>query len=230
VKLVAGLGNPGPRYAGSRHNVGFMVVDALAARWRADVSRFDRDYEALTGEGSFAGQRVVLLKPQTFMNLSGRSVSAVLRFYKLDPADALVVVDDLDLPPGKLRVRASGSAGGHRGLEDVIRQLGGDGFPRLRIGIGKVHRSATVEHVLSRFDAAERAEMDAAVGRGAEAVECWLQKGIVEAMNQYNRRSDEPEKPPAARATDESPGHRAQRDKDQSRPPDSGKNAEGESR
>lgn len=187
MKLVAGLGNPGPRYAGSRHNVGFSVVDALAARWHADVSRFDRDYEALVGEASCGGERVVLLKPQTYMNLSGRSVAAVVRFYRLAAAEALVVVDDLDLPPGRLRLRANGSAGGHNGLSDVIRQLGSDGFPRLRIGIGKVPSSATVAHVLGRFDAAERAEMEAVVLRAAEAAECWVQHGIDEAMNRYNR-------------------------------------------
>lgn len=192
MKLVAGLGNPGPRYAESRHNIGFMVVDALARRWPADVSRYDRHYEALIGEASFGGQRVVLLKPQTFMNLSGRSVAAVQRFYKLELSDVLVIVDDLDLPPGRLRLRGAGSAGGHNGLSDVIRQLGSDAFPRLRIGIGKVHREATVGHVLGRFSPAERAEIERAVDDGAAAVECWLQQGLTEAMNRFNRKSDDP--------------------------------------
>lgn len=188
MKLVAGLGNPGPRYAESRHNIGYLVVDELARRWAADVSRYDRDFEGLIGEAQAEGQRVLLLKPMTFMNLSGRSVAAVRRFYKLATQDVLVIYDDLDLPVGQLRVRAGGSAGGHRGMTDVLQQLATDEVPRVRIGIGKVHPSATVEYVLSRFEPDERPLMEAALTTAADAATCWLRAGIDAAMNQFNRR------------------------------------------
>ena len=188
MKLVIGLGNPGPRYAESRHNIGYLVVDELARRWAADVSRYDRDFEGLIGEAQAEGQRVLLLKPMTFMNLSGRSVAAVRRFYKLATQDVLVIYDDLDLPVGQLRVRAGGSAGGHRGMTDVLQQLATDEVPRVRIGIGKVHPSATVEYVLSRFEPDERPLMEAALTTAADAATCWLRAGIDAAMNQFNRR------------------------------------------
>ncbi len=195
MKLIAGLGNPGPRYADSRHNVGFLVVDELARRWRIEVTRYDRHFEGLVGEGPIAGQRCLLLKPATFMNLSGRSVAAVWRFYKLELADLLVVHDDLDLPVGKLRLRSEGSSGGHKGLGDVILQIGSEGFARLRVGIGKVHRAATVEYVLGAFGPQERELMETAVATAADAVESWLRNGIESAMNQFNRRREEKDKP-----------------------------------
>jgi peptidyl-tRNA hydrolase, PTH1 family len=188
VRLVAGLGNPGPRYAGSRHNVGYEVVDALARRWRTDVARYDRDFEGLLGQARHCGHDVLLLKPATFMNLSGQSVAAVSRYYKLETADMLLVHDDLDLPVGLVRLRAAGSAGGHKGLADVIRHLGTDEIPRLRLGIGRVHRDLTVEYVLSRFEPAEQPLIEAAIAGAADAVECWLARGIEAAMNAYNRR------------------------------------------
>ncbi len=188
MKLVAGLGNPGPRYADSRHNVGFVVVERVAKRGRIDLTRYDRDYEALIGEGVCGTERVLLLKPQTFMNLSGRSVSAVLRFYKLPLSDLLVVSDDLDLPVGQLRLRASGSSGGQKGLADIIRCVGGEDFSRLRLGIGKVHRAATVDHVLGGFMPDERPLIEEAVQTAAEAVECWIREGTTAAMNRFNRK------------------------------------------
>jgi PTH1 family peptidyl-tRNA hydrolase len=193
VKLVAGLGNPGPRYADSRHNVGFAVVDDLARRCGIDLARYDRDFEALRGEGLCGGERVLLLKPQTFMNLSGRSVSAALRYYKLPLESLLVISDDLDLPVGQLRLRPSGSAGGQKGLADVIRCVGSDSFARLRLGIGKVHKAATVAHVLSGFTPDERSAVAEQIRLAAEAVECWVREGVTSAMNRYNRRktSDE---------------------------------------
>ena len=189
MKLIAGLGNPGPRYAESRHNVGFMVVDELARRWAADVTHYDHHFEALLGLARRAEQDVLLLKPATYMNLSGQSVAAAWRFYKLAPADVLVVHDDLDLPVGQLRLRPTGSAGGHKGLADVIRQLGTDEVPRLRIGIGKVHRDATVEYVLSRFEPDERPAIAAALPTAADAAEAWLARGMEAAMNEFNRRA-----------------------------------------
>lgn len=189
MKLIAGLGNPGPRYADSRHNVGFRVVDELARRWAVDVSRYDRHFEGLVGQAHRSGQPVLLLKPSTYMNLSGQSVAAVWRYYRLGTADLLVVMDDLDLPLGHLRLRAVGSAGGHKGMEDVIRHLGTQNVPRLRIGISKVDRRATVEYVLSTFTAEERPVIEAAIARAADAAECWLTRGIAAAMNEFNRRA-----------------------------------------
>ncbi|MBW7906868.1 MAG: aminoacyl-tRNA hydrolase [Phycisphaerae bacterium] len=188
MKLVAGLGNPGPRYDGSRHNVGFEVVEELARRWKADALRFDRDYEALVGEAQSPVGRVLLLKPMTYMNLSGRSVSAVVRFYKLDAGSLMVVYDDLDLPVGQVRIRAGGSAGGHKGMADVISAVGSPDIARVRIGIGKVHRSDTVDHVLSRFAPDEREDIEQAVRTAADAVECWIAESIDVAMNRFNRR------------------------------------------
>ncbi len=196
MKLIAGLGNPGPRYAGSRHNVGFDVVDEIARRANTEITRFDRHYEALFGEAQLAGQRVLLLKPQTFMNLSGRSVAAVLRFYKLDPVDLLVIYDDLDLPVGRVRLRAVGSAGGHKGMLDVLRHTSTDEIARIRIGIGKVHPSATTEYVLSRFDPDERPVISAAISTAADAATCWARHGIETAMNRFNRKQEQASPPP----------------------------------
>lgn len=190
MKLIAGLGNPGPRYAESRHNIGFLVVDELARRWSAAVTHYDRHCEGLTGQAQTCGQTVLLLKPATYMNLSGRSVAALWRYYKLAAPDVLIVYDDLDLPAGQVRLRADGSAGGHKGMSDVIQHFGTDELSRLRIGIGRVHRDATVEYVLSRFEPEERPLIEAAVGRAADAAECWLHSGIAAAMNQFNRKAD----------------------------------------
>lgn len=200
MKLVVGLGNPGPRYAGSRHNIGFMVADELARRWRCPDWRHERDYEGLLTEAMRGDERAVLLKPMTLMNLSGRSVSAFVRFFKLPLAEVLVVFDDLDLPPGQLRIRAGGSAGGHRGMGDIVRALADDQVARVRIGIGKVHRSATVEHVLGRFDPAERAEIEPAIALAADAAECWIAEGVTAAMNRFNRRPSRDEDAPASGA------------------------------
>jgi len=190
LKLVVGLGNPGPRYAQSRHNIGFRVVEELARRWAVDEARYEPRFEGLLGEAQRGGQRVVLLQPQTYMNLSGRSVAAVWRFYKLDLPDLLVIVDDLDLPVGQLRLRPGGSAGGHKGLTDVIQHVGSEEFPRLRIGIGKVDRSVTVEYVLAGFEPQEQETIDAALQTAADAVECWLARGIDASMNAFNRKPD----------------------------------------
>lgn len=189
MKLIAGLGNPGPKYAESRHNVGFMVVDELARRWQTDVSRYDRHVHGQLGRAE-RGETLLLLKPQTYMNLSGQSVAACARYFKIDRGDVLVVIDDLDLPVGQLRLRESGSAGGHRGLEDVIRHFGGPDVPRLRVGIGKVDKAETVDHVLGRFSSDERAVMQAAIQGAADATECWVSEGMTAAMNKFNRRKD----------------------------------------
>ncbi|MCC6764212.1 MAG: aminoacyl-tRNA hydrolase [Deltaproteobacteria bacterium] len=186
MKLVVGLGNPGARYRRTRHNVGFMVIDALAERWRIGVG--GHRHEAELGTGEVRGERVALAKPQTFMNASGEAVAKLRRLYRLDPADILAVYDDLDLPPGKVRLRGEGSAGGHNGMASLISVLG-KGFPRLRIGIGRPPGGADpVGFVLEPFEANESATIHDAVGRAADAVESWIADGLDATMNRVNRR------------------------------------------
>lgn len=189
MRLVVGLGNPGVKYEGTRHNVGFRVVDELSRRHGIDVSR--SRFSGLTGNGSIGSEQVILLKPGTFMNLSGRSVREGLAFYKLLPGDLLVVSDDMALPLGRLRLRKSGSAGGHNGLASVVQELGGDQFARLRIGIEQVAGERMVGHVLGSFTRFEEEIIGPAVARAADAVECWLADGIDAAMNRFNKSEDQ---------------------------------------
>ncbi|MGE3181663.1 MAG: aminoacyl-tRNA hydrolase [Phycisphaerae bacterium] len=186
MKLIVGLGNPGKQYAETRHNAGFMAVDALAQRWQIAVDTFDKRTDALVAEAQRNGQRVFLLKPMTYMNLSGRSVAAFVRFYKLTHQDVLVLFDDMDLPVGRIRVRTSGSAGGQKGMADIIRHLGTDDVARVRIGIGRQQGGTTTDHVLSKFDARDRDEIAASLALAADAAACWLTEGAVAAMNQFN--------------------------------------------
>ena len=182
--LIVGLGNPGQQYAETRHNLGFRVVDTLAGRW--DVSVEKSKFHGLAGDGVVAGRRVTLLKPMTFMNRSGTSVRAACQFYKLEVTDLLLVLDDLDLRLAQLRFRSSGSAGGHRGLEDIVRCLGTQDLARLRLGIGHGPGEEMVSHVLSRFRSDELTEAEIAVERAADAVECWLSEGPEATMNRFN--------------------------------------------
>ena len=191
MKLIAGLGNPGRRYAGTRHNLGYAVVEELARRWDVDVSRYEARFEGQIGAADVASERIWLLMPTTYMNLSGRSVAAAMRYYKIESVDVLVICDDLDLPVGRVRMRRSGSGGGQKGLLDILQHLSTEKVPRLRIGIGSVHKSATVEYVLSRFDADEQVMADHAVGTAADAAECWVRRGVDAAMNEFNRKPSE---------------------------------------
>lgn len=184
MKVVVGLGNPGPKYAGTRHNVGFDVADYLAAA--PGCSPFRERFEAFVAEAKEGGEAVLLVKPLTFMNLSGRSVRAVLDFYKLPPDALLVVCDDFNLPLGKLRVRAKGSHGGQNGLRNIQDQLGTDAYARLRIGVGQPNPGEAVDHVLSRFKPAERASVQDAVALAAQAVLAWVKGGTEAAMNRFN--------------------------------------------
>ena len=184
IKLIVGLGNPGTRYARSRHNVGFMIADRFA---RAHALTFARKrFNAQIAEGDIAGKRVMIAKPQTFMNMSGEAVGKVFAFYKIAPHDLLVIYDDLDLPLGKMRLRPKGSAGGHHGMESIIARIGTSDFPRLRIGIGRPSPDADVDHVLGSFDADERAVMDETLARAVEAIGVWVVEGIESAMNRFN--------------------------------------------
>ncbi len=184
MKMIVGLGNPGRQYERTRHNLGFMVADRVAARWSIGWSTWS---SGLVGKGSVAGQSVCLLKPMTFMNRSGQAVLEVAQFYKLSPADLLVVLDDLDLPVGRVRLRAAGSAGGHKGLDDIMRRLGTDALTRVRIGIGRPGYGDTVSYVLSAFTGDEQPVVESSLDWAADAAECWLREGPDAAMNKYNR-------------------------------------------
>lgn len=188
--LIVGLGNPGAEYHNTRHNVGFRVVDRLAEQHRIDTGRVEK--RARVGYGRIRDVPVVLVKPVTYMNLSGESVGPLLRMLELRPEDVVVVTDDLDLPTGRLRLRRGGSAGGHNGLKSLIQHLGTQEFPRVRIGVGRPRQEgATVDHVLGRFGRAELEPIQHAILDAAEAVETILIEGIEAAMNRYNVRPSE---------------------------------------
>jgi peptidyl-tRNA hydrolase, PTH1 family len=182
---IVGLGNPGTEYRGTRHNVGFEVVDELARR--ASVAFESAPADALIAKWRRAdGDAVMLVKPMTFMNLSGQAIGELLRYFKIEPADLLVVVDEVQLPLGKLRARMRGSAGGHNGLKNVIAHLGEE-FSRLRIGVGRGDsRRDLADHVLAKFDKDEGAEVERMITRAADAAETFINSGIAAVMNQYN--------------------------------------------
>ncbi len=184
--LIVGLGNPGDKYEGTRHNVGFMVADELGERGRFPIQRLK--YKALTNTAAIGGQGALVMKPTTYMNLSGEAVGEAAKFYKIAPDRVLVISDDVDLPLGKLRIRTGGSAGGHNGLKSIIQHLGSDQFPRLKVGVGgKPHPGYDMaDWVLSRFQGEDRTVMDEAVKRAADAVECFLRDGPQKAMSRYN--------------------------------------------
>jgi PTH1 family peptidyl-tRNA hydrolase len=182
MKAIVGLGNPGSEYAGTRHNVGFEVVDELARRWRATLKK----WKSIAHIALVKDRGVVLVEPNTYMNESGRAVSAVMAFYKILPADVLIVVDEAQLPLGKLRLRPSGSAGGHNGLKSVIEHVGRD-FPRLRIGVERGDPDWDLsDRVLSRFPRGEREIVDRAVTRAADAADAFVSDGLHLAMNRFN--------------------------------------------
>lgn len=185
IRLIAGLGNPGREYQRTRHNIGFMVLDRLAAdaqlRW---------DYSGKWNAGWAKGD-VVMVKPATFMNRSGEAVAAIANFYKIAAQEVLVVLDDLALPLGRLRVRIQGSSGGHNGLESVIEHFGTEAVPRLRIGIGAAPSRGSIDYVLGRFFEEEKPLVDATIKRAAEAVKCAVDKGLFAAMNVFNQPAEE---------------------------------------
>jgi PTH1 family peptidyl-tRNA hydrolase len=189
MKIIVGLGNPGAKYAGTRHNVGFDVIDSLAAD--PSCGRPREKFQSLVAEVKLGAEAVLLVKPQTFMNLSGRAAREVLDFYKLTPADFLVVCDDFNLPLGKLRARASGSHGGQNGLRSVQECLGTDAYPRMRIGVGQPAAGEAIDFVLSRFKPGERAAAEEAVARAAQAAAVWVTDGIAACMNRFNSSEQE---------------------------------------
>ena len=194
MKLLVGLGNPGPAYRDTRHNVGFMVVDAVASRRAAAFALAPAQVPETLVAKVFDEPRFLLAKPLTFMNRSGDAVSALARYYGVETADVLVVVDDVALPFGRLRARVRGSAGGHNGLRSIIDRLGTDQFARLRVGVGRGDaRRDLADHVLSKFDAPERTALEAFIGRAADAAEMFAADGIDRVMNVYNPGTTAPD-------------------------------------
>ena len=188
--IIAGLGNPDEKYQGTRHNVGFDVVDRLAEKYQIAVDT--KKHRALIGKGVIEGQKVLLVKPQTYMNSSGESIRAAADYYKVDPEDILIVYDDISLAPGQLRIRAKGSAGGHNGIKSIIAHLGTQEFPRVKVGVGeKPSRMDLADYVLGHFSKEEQATMDDAVKEAADAVCEIVNVGIAQAMNDHNRKKEE---------------------------------------
>ena len=189
--IIAGLGNPTLEYDKTRHNAGFSVIDVLADRHNIDVS--EKKHKALCGKGMIEGEKVILVKPQTYMNLSGESIREVMDYYKLDPSEELIVIyDDISLNPGQLRIRLKGSAGGHNGIKNIIAQLGTQEFPRIKVGVGaKPPKMDLADYVLGHFSKEEQATMDDAVKEAADAVCEIVNVGIAQAMNDHNRKKEE---------------------------------------
>jgi peptidyl-tRNA hydrolase, PTH1 family len=191
MKLIAGLGNPGKTYARNRHNVGFLCLNYLA---RLHSIRFDRrQCRARIGIGKARGEKLLLAKPGTFVNLSGKSVAGLVQKHNIPLSDLLVIYDDLDLPLGKIRLRQSGSSGGHKGMNSIISALGSEDFPRIRVGIGRpqteeqsISEEAIVNYVLSNFSPQEEAIIETVIARVAEAIDCFLTQGIEAAMSKFN--------------------------------------------
>ena len=187
MKLIAGLGNPGSEYEHTRHNMGFDVIDELARRWNA--ARWKKDMNADIASVQKNGETVLLVKPLTYMNSSGESVGAIMRYYKIEPEDVYVICDDLDLPPGMTRIRMQGSDGGHNGMKSVIAHVGTKEFPRFRIGVGHPKDGHTVvEHVLGRPYGEDITLIEEAKKHTADSVECALETGVEKAMNRFNPR------------------------------------------
>jgi PTH1 family peptidyl-tRNA hydrolase len=183
--LVVFLGNPGARYSYTRHNAGFMTADAAEKKFGVKIDRLK--FKALTALGTVAGEKVFFMKPQTFMNLSGDAVQPAMSFYKIPLDHVLLISDDVSLPIGKLRIRRSGSAGGHNGLKDIIAKCGGDGFPRIKLGVGaKPEGWDMADWVLGAFHGQDLKDMEAAADKAAEAIETVIQSGVDKAMNIFN--------------------------------------------
>jgi len=190
IRLIAGLGNPGAEYANTRHNIGFLVLDNFAAQFGSTWERSTK-WSALVAKHA----NIFLVKPMAYMNRSGEPLRAVADFYKIGPGEILVVLDDLALPLGRLRLRSSGSSGGHNGLESMLVQFGTDAIPRLRIGIGAAPRDGGIDYVLSRFYEEEKPLVRSTIDRAADAVKCAIDNGLVSAMNNFNKPEEKTEEP-----------------------------------
>ena len=182
--IIVGLGNPGKKYESTKHNIGFITLDFLAEKNDIKINKIK--HKALVGEGMISGQKVLLVKPQTYMNLSGNSVREVMEYYKADIDKLVVIYDDVDIPMGRLRIRKKGSAGTHNGMRSIIYDLQDDGFPRVRIGIGADRKMPLANFVLGGFGKEEKTLVGNVVHRAAKSIECLLEKGIDVAMGEYN--------------------------------------------
>lgn len=182
--LIVGLGNPGREYDHTRHNVGFDVIDLLSAKYNIEINR--RKFKGVYGDGKIKGERVILLKPTTYMNLSGESLREVIDFYKIPNENVLVIYDDISLEVGRLRIREKGSAGGHNGIKSIISHLGSDVFPRIKLGVGQPSKGDLADFVLGKFSSEEREKVKKVFEAAANAVEVVIEEGTVEAMNKYN--------------------------------------------
>ncbi len=192
MKIIAGLGNPTKEYAGTRHNIGFDGITAIADKYRISVT--EKEHKALCGKGYIMGQKVLLMKPQTYMNLSGEAIADAANFYKVEPEDIIVICDDINLEPGSIRVREKGSAGGHNGLKNIILHLGGENFPRVRVGVGEKPKEWDLaDYVLGHFSSEDEPKMRAALQDAVTAVELILTGDIGQAMNTFNRKKKQPE-------------------------------------
>ncbi len=194
MRLIVGLGNPGTQYSGTRHNVGFEVIDLLSKRHNIPVKR--RTMRSVLGDGTLESEKVILARPMTYMNLSGEAVGAISRMYKIPPEDVIVVVDDIALPVGSLRLRVKGSSGGHNGLASIEHHLYSRDYPRIRIGVGSARPGGMVDHVLGKFSRSERAFVDEAIERAAYAIEFALRDSFENAMNRFNVKSTNADEDP----------------------------------
>jgi PTH1 family peptidyl-tRNA hydrolase len=188
MKIVVGLGNPGDEYVNTRHNMGFKVIDSLAKELATEVKK--RKFGARFGTAEFSDKKLILLKPWQYMNRSGQAVATAVGFYKLDKKDLIVITDDMDLAPGRIRIRAKGSAGGHNGLADIIEKLGTNEFARCRIGIGRSSEEDAVDHVLDKPAKEEEPLLSEAIAKAGKAVLCWIEYGPNKTMNEFNRSED----------------------------------------
>lgn len=182
--IIVGLGNPGKKYEATRHNMGFMTVDQLAETHGIDVSKIK--FKSLVGEGRIAGQKVLLVKPQTYMNLSGEAVRQVMDFYKIEPEELIVVYDDIDIPTGQVRIRKKGSSGTHNGMRNILQHIQTENFPRIRVGIGSGKKEDMINYVTGNVSKSEREMYAEAVKYAALSAAAIVEKGIEKAMNEYN--------------------------------------------
>lgn len=181
--LIAGLGNPGKEYAHTRHNVGFDVLDLISGKYNIDINRLK--FKGEYGEGNIASEKVIILKPLTFMNLSGESISEAVNFYKIPKQNIIIIYDDISLQVGRMRIRDSGSAGGHNGIKSIIANLGSDVFTRIKVGVGAPEKEL-VSHVLGKFNREDRVKIEKAFAAAADAAECIIKEGSKAAMNKFN--------------------------------------------
>lgn len=211
--VIAGLGNPGKKYENTRHNMGFIAVDLIAEEYGIKVDKIK--FKALVGEGRIAGQKVLLVKPQTFMNLSGQSVMEVMNFYKEDIEKLIVIYDDIDIPTGSIRLRKKGSAGTHNGMRNIVYLLQDDGFPRIRVGIGTDKKVDLINYVTGGVSKSEKELLEDALTRAAKAAACIVEKGIDKAMNEYNIKPKKEKKEKAEKEdSDKAKGEEKGKEKD----------------